>query len=270
VNFKKNIDKLWSAVLKWCGHAAGVLMGIWVWVSIFLMLGCTYVLVAFTATQVAVATKQAPVPVLAGSTRWILSIVGVDTSKVTASDYPDVLSAAVGAVAVLVTLWYSVTTTAAFFRYKKDLQRKALVREEPVYQEGRDDLDAMEKYYRGAESVIVFSGDFSWLNSSHPLVAETDRLCQSRKIKFVSYKTEQDVRAGLGQRFSAYETQFVFDSGIKLKCSLVQKGQRKVLLYVADTTVDSDGAKKVCVISGKDEAQYLLQTIDELCKNYRP
>lgn len=243
--------------------------------SCLLLFFSTFLLIAFTATQISAATGQLNIPLFNSTTRSTLALVGVDVSKIKAVDYPNVLSTALGAIAVLVTLWYTMAAAFAFSKHRRDLRKKALIQEVPVWEEGVDDLNAMHKYYKGAASVVVFSGNFSWLIASsatqpHPLLGEIDRLLQAGKIKFVSYKTEANIQQCLGARFSTYKPHFMFNSGVKLKCSLIEKGQRKVLIYMADTTVDPDGAKKVCVISGRDEAQYLLDTIDALCKKYKP
>lgn len=230
------------------------------------MIGVTYLLWVLTVTQLNVAVG-AP-SAFKSHADTALGWLGIDVVKLRTDQYVGVLSSVIGSVAVLVTLWFSVTTTVNYFRQRSALSRSAVIRKEAVELDGTDDLEIMLKYFKHADAVTVFSGDFSWLKINHELLRHVRRLAAEEKISFVSYKPRETVRRAAGEElFELLERFFRFEPSCRLKCSLVTINQSRVFLYKVDRTIEG-GGRSVCVVSSKDDARYLLETLDVLCGRY--
>jgi CRISPR/Cas system-associated endoribonuclease Cas2 len=120
--------------------------------------------------------------------------------------------------------------------------------------------------------VIVFSGDFSWIKQNEDLETEIKRLSSEHKISFVSYKSANVVESAIGSAlYTEFHErgQFRFDQNAQLKCSLVKINHSKIFIYKVDREAEG-GDKNVCIIPGKDDARYLLETLESLCQQYAP
>jgi hypothetical protein len=246
------------------------LVSAFIFVAIALMLVCTLVLGIFTAVQV--ATSVGASTVLSGYVAWILAFVDVDVSTLKPEQYVALLGSFTGSVAVLVTLWFAVVTMVKYWQSVQQSKARSLIKKEAVYRDGIDDIETMLRFYKKATKVTVFAGDFSWIAKNDELAKEVERLVSERKISFVSYKDEENVKKAISDStlYERYRSCFHHDRRLKgLKCSLVQVGLTSVLLYKVDNSA-LGGERNVCVIIGKDDAESLLDALTSLCAQYEP
>ncbi len=103
----------------------------------------------------------------------------------------------------------------------------------PITTVGVEDIATMTSYYKDADFVTVFSGDFSWLAKEDDISREVDRLANDRKIQFHSSRNRTEVAAAMGQaKLNQYLPLFRFSSPAGFKASLVQmQGGAQYLLY---------------------------------------
>ncbi len=233
--------------------------------AILAMFYSAFVLVSLTSTQVSVSFGWSPV--FKSHTDGVLNLLGFKAADMSNQQYVSVLSALVGSMAVVVTLWFAIATLLKYIEQRRELANKAVIKKEIVHLDGKDDLAIMLRYFKDADAVTVFSGDFSWLLVDEKLRFQVNRLVRERKISFVSYKDELIVRNSVGQLYDQFAPYFRYEPSCRLKCSLVTINQTRVFLYKVDTTAEG-GDKSVCIVSSKDEARYLLETLNTLCARY--
>jgi hypothetical protein len=257
-----------SGYKKCCYFILDKLSGIIILLSMLMMFFTTYILVTFTFTQVALSVGSSTS--FKKQTDFFLSLINIETNNLNPTQYTALLAAVIGAVAVLVTLWFSVASLISYLKHRNELSKKALIQKEMVYTDGEEDLKVMLRYYKNANSVIVFSGDFSWISKNNELLRVIQRLSSESKISFVSYKSANVVESAIGSTlYNEFHQRFRFDQDTQLKCSLVKINHSKVFIYKVDREVEG-GDKNVCIIPGKDDARYLLETLESLCKQYAP
>ena len=235
--------------------------------AITIMLLATIVLVSFTETQLSItAGGQGHMKALPDR---LLNMAHIDPVSLTKEQYLAFLNSGTGVVAVLVTLWFSIVTVVRSRLYKIALKESALVTKYPVYTDGEDDIKVMLDFYRQAEEVVVFAGDFDWIDKNSSLKHEVIRMANSNKITLVSYKNEEDVRRGFDDidLFNKLRDLFHFDSDIRSKCSLIRKRNAiSSFLYKAET--DRKGRKYVCAVYGDGDSRPLLDSIASLSSKY--
>lgn len=98
---------------------------------------------------------------------------------------------------------------------------------------GVEDIRVMASYYRRADFVAVFSGDFSWIAVDNEIKKIIENLVESNKIRFYSSKSRNVVAGSLGREiFDRYLPFFHFNSPAEFKASLVKmQGGAQYLLY---------------------------------------
>lgn len=233
--------------------------------AILAMFLSTAILIAFTEAQISMslgidsAAKQVP--------DYIFSYVGVDVGSLDSAKYVSLLSSSIGVVAVAVTLWFSFVTTIKYFNNIQEAKKHSIIGKAPVYEDGVDDLKVMLKYYKVANEVTVYSGDFSWVTKDEKLKIEVVRLASEQKISMISYKDESNVKAALNDSilFESLKDCFIFNSSVNKKCSLVRINNKAVFLYKVNNKVIG-GKNNVCILYGRGDGEYLVESISSLCK----
>lgn len=237
--------------------------------AVALMFGVTAILVSALFVQISFLLGIEPYSIFSSISEWLLSTFGIARDELSQQQYLSSLSVLTGAFAVLVTLWFSLTTAVNFIKYKRKLEKRSIIRKRLVIQDGTDDLKIMHEYYKKADFVVVFSGDFSWLNQNQKLWESIRRLASARKISLVSYKDESHVEDMAGDAYRELKPFFHFAPQKKLKCSLVKINQNLYFLYKVDETIDGSNIN-ICVLTSRAEANYLLETLSNLCGEYLP
>jgi hypothetical protein len=139
---------------------------------------------------------------------------------------------------------------------------------ELLYQD--HDLALMRQAYRTSERVIIFSGDFSFLRKDQELLRIFTELSQRRRITLISYKTKAEVEqelmdtpetgALLGTLAAA--DRIIYDSGLDVKCSLIEYAKRTQLLYKFRTSAAEGAKDMMCILNDTDESHYLLEAVN--------
>ena len=237
--------------------------------AIIAMFACTIILISFTATQM--NTEIGVGSIYKDISNWTLNTAGISVADLNNQQYRSLLVSFTGSIAVLVTLWFSIITTIKYIYNRSELKRHSLIKKERIYQDGTDDLNVMLRFYKKADKVTVFSGDFSWINANTKLKSVILRLASEKKISLVSYKSRDDVIKAINDTeiFETLEPRFIFDNEMKIKCSLVNTNQSSAFLYKVDKLVEGGGLN-VCIISSRDDANYLLETLASFCIPFSP
>ena len=113
----------------------------------------------------------------------------------------------------------------------------------------------------------------SYAREDEALLAIFARLNADNKITLVSSRTEDAVTRQMQTVESAKSLltnlktarNILFDSGLPIKCSLIEDHRRHKLLYKYLTT---DGEFKMCTMRSTDESHYLLEALDDLVSNF--
>lgn len=175
-------------------------------------------------------------------------------------------------------------TCYAFFQYKqakkkirdqykqvkRQIEEANPIRTYPVNTD-EDDIEVMLQYYKGAEEVVVFAGDFSWIKDNPGMYEIVSELLKRNKIKLVSSKTEEEVCRSFSNDMPMFENlkkSMKFNNPERLKCSLVtHPGHEQAFLYkVTSFSESSSHNKAVCVVTPKDEAKALCSMLSLLTK----
>jgi hypothetical protein len=139
-----------------------------------------------------------------------------------------------------------------------------------------EDLEMLTAAYNGAERIVVFSGDFSFLRVSASLRRSFELLSRENKITLVSSKSEEEVAAQLRDLESTSAlfdslkaaNHILFDNGIDIKCSLIENRKRTQFLYKYPTGEIKGPEYRMCTLRHTDESFYLLEALKVLVNNF--
>ena len=168
----------------------------------------------------------------------------------------------------LITFFVVIHPIIARRKVEADVRKKQSIKLIRVYTRGTDDIGLMHKYYKNADSVIVYSGDFSWLQSETPLKKIVEELANNQKIKLVSSKNKDIVKHNIGDNLFEQLTQsnlikYIDDK--EIKCSLIVKGGVSTLLYLTkDEYSDVEDVMYMCIVTGRNESRFLLNAMELL------
>ncbi|HYO66465.1 MAG TPA: hypothetical protein VEU33_10310, partial [Archangium sp.] len=168
----------------------------------------TIALFGLSAAYVAVQSGQQPAGWAASITDVVLKLVGKRPTD--AASYAAIVSYLASVAPVAVSIVFTVWPVTTFYRQRRLRREQQSLNFVPVRELGKDDLDVMWRYYRQAEEIIVFSGDFSWLATENSDM--TRKLRQlGHRVTYVSSKTEEEVATAVGALlFAELNKQFVF------------------------------------------------------------
>ncbi len=130
------------------------------------------------------------------------------------------------------------------------------------------DLDLMARAFHGAESVVIFSGDFSFLkpNAHAGLHKTLERLVADRKVVFISDKSKEVVQLAMqgvpdgsvGLWSMANDSGlFKYASGLTIKLSLISYGMGSH--QVLHRQREDDEKFVMVVVDSSRRTRYLLQ-----------
>lgn len=104
----------------------------------------------------------------------------------------------------------------------------------------KTDMKQMAKYMKGADAVVIYSGDFSYIYDYDPLYVILDDLSERENLRLISYKSEETVLARSELRREDRDclvrrlmdtNKISFDVPGRAKFSLVYRRGEEVLLY---------------------------------------
>jgi cytidylate kinase len=139
------------------------------------------------------------------------------------------LSFAIATIAVIISLVKSAYVDDILTKWQSAIPYKTY----KVEVDGVDDINAMINYYRYANKISVFSGDFSWISGQGDMPGLIKNLLEDRKIQLYTYKRASELRTSMGDDVYFRVLPFLHvHSGPKLKASMIElQGGAQHLLY---------------------------------------
>jgi hypothetical protein len=149
------------------------------------------------------------------------------------------------------------------FQFRRRLREQSSIRSAPVDETGVDDIRIMSRFYKHADSVDVFSGDFSWIKDNVGVQGDLRKI--KSKVRLISHKSRENVRQAVGDPlFKEFQNHFLFDCPKRLKCSFVTYQGEDVFLFKAAKIVGLNTADTVCVLRSSDESRPILTALRQL------
>ncbi len=177
-------------------------------------------------------------------------------------------------------------------RLKREVREAHGLQVFEVRNEGVDDLGKMLEFYEGAEHIIVFCGDYDWLQPSNlkknekynesskrqkrkmEEMAEKMRdfvtsYASQEKITLVSSKSEDLVREGLSNGnndalFESLSPRFVLDAPVGIKCSLIEMVNEKYTFLYRSYSGDKRHLFNANIFTKGKESEELINILRHL------
>ena len=245
---------------------SAIISNLFIIISFIILVFLSVTILIFAWTQISIVYGQNQDDgILTEYIFGILGMIGINVENLSPNQYNELLMFSSSIVAVLVSIWFGFFPTIQYIRKKIDFKKKAIVQIKKVYKDGFDDLRIMLKYYKMADNVSVYAGDFDWLAKDENLKKEIQRLANQNKIRLYSYKNAEAVSKNIDdiELFNLLKDEFKFDCGIEIKCSLIETKGVNVFLYKSELK-SIGGENSVCIVQGINEGIYLLRIIKEL------
>ena len=155
----------------------------------------------------------------------------------------------------------SIVTVVSYFKKLATIKRDLYYDTKKVIK-GKDDLRLMRKYYEGADSIIVYSSTFSWVNDDKDLRDYMVKVAEKRELHMRTVNVEQVKKIITNSSYSLLSCIEKTDKS-GLHCSLIKQRGFIILMY---EYMDENMQYWVCTIKQKGEGKYLLEMLDELLK----
>ncbi|WP_149150345.1 hypothetical protein [Azospirillum brasilense] len=211
---------------------------------------------------------------------WLDSTTGIKGTPRTSGEYLSAIDQLLNVCFAVITVAGIILTVFGVIRVRKpENSGISLV---PLYF-WRNEIKLMASYYKGARSVRVYSGDFSWLMKNDSIswidraynfvsganIQKTTReFCRKGAINFVSYKAENQVREALGQLFSDYSASFAYSSSLRAHFSFIEYPEHRVFLYLIkgrqNPNASSAPPRRMLIIRETDETRTLFQVLQQV------
>lgn len=164
-------------------------------------------------------------------------------------------------VLLILSIWVKFTR-----KYNERTQQKIITK---IINNKNDELEIMNKYYKNADRIVAFSGDFSFINEHDELKRSVLDLASSGRITLISYKSEGSVKLALEKDSEFYHVlkNFInYNSNVKLKASLIKRSGNNVFLYSLEEIHPDNTSfiKKICILTSRGEAAHLIGCIESL------
>lgn len=232
-----------------------------------LLIVTTLSVLSFSITYIALQANRTPPTITREITDLLLQIFDPNISVSSPDVYISSLSLLINTLFFVITLLFAITPFLTIIQYRRDVKRRSSIKSFRVFVDERDDLEIMLEYYRGAQEVTVYAGDFSWVSRNLALQQEIIRLAQAGKIRLISYKEQAVVKNGIGndQLFGILSSHFMYQSGKEAKCSYIKRQGNSFFLYKSESMVFGQIVKHVYVLTDSPETRYLLYTLEKFC-----
>lgn len=166
-----------------------------------------------------------------------------------------------GAVA-LCGILLSFFTIYSYFRRVVAVKRTSCFKKIQVFESGKEDIDTMLLYFKGADLITVYSRTFSWatkdkMESILETNADTNKLCL--------YSSDIEIAEIMLKDCPTLKKR-LYKTPVDLHFSYVERDNAKYLLY----RQEEDTSTYVIVVHENAESKYLLETISRLVKANNP
>lgn len=219
-------------------HASALMINL----TLIFMWVFSVVLIILALDQISVTTKAAAPSMVTSATDRVLSLfVAGEVPKAQDKARADLSGIIISATGAIITAVFAMIAWLVSKAESNSRARRSVIALTPVYnKDGLDDIELMVKEYRGASSVVVFGGDFSWMREAHKTQREiaeirslVTQLAKEKKIKLISYKDEASVKNSIGQAMLAELSGLMqYNSRLDgLRASFVNNPFGRVLIY---------------------------------------
>lgn len=246
------------------------------WFSIVLILTACAVFLMLSLLSVKIGLEYGTENVLLDYTlrplgRWVLA--GLLGGELHSVEQQEMLAGEVlEYFIVLTSILMALIPGLAYRRIKMSLQTRQGLKSVKVETIGEDDLQVMARHYRGAESVLVISGDFSWLCAVEGVRSQVERLLTDEQITFVTWKGENEIKqhvdTGIFGKIQGAVKEDYSKEGVK--CSFIRyRGGERRLLYLYDLPSGNNVDEReffVGIIVEQQDTRYLLRALETLCR----
>lgn len=217
-------------------------------------------------TYTALLLGNTPYPVAKTFVDLVLQLGGINT-HVADTNYINALGGLLNVMGIVLAIASFIVPALSYAAANRRAQRRSIIQSYLISEQGREDLAVMREHYADAERIIVFSGDFSWIIQDEDLRQVITRLSQDGKITLVSYKSQSEIEKRLKNDglYASLENRFTHKRGLRLKCSIIRKGNVRTFLYRSDKMENGHRESRVYVVTETDESRYLLEVLESLC-----
>lgn len=224
---------------------------------------------------------------------FILSRLGTDVTKLKSSgNYSIVVSDMIAICAFAFAVFPLIQILVFKVRLKRELREAHGLQIFKVRNEGVDDLRKMLEFYKGAEHITVFCGDFDWLqpdnlhqkekykNSSQRQKTKMREMAvkmrdfvkgyaELKKITLVSAKSKELVKTALDPTntnglFNHLAGRFVFGAKVGIKCSLIEKVNDKYTFLYRSYSGDKRHLFNANIFDKGEESEELISILRSL------
>jgi hypothetical protein len=135
-----------------------------------------------------------------------------------------------------------------------------------------EDLKMMANEMEEADRVCILSGDFSFISKHPKLEYRLRELCFGGKLELYSYKASGVVEGELKKTTVGNEIllklqddgKIFCDVSLRAKCTLIESGGKKKLLYRFKQTDKAQESMAMGVVKPRDNTQYLLDIFENV------
>ncbi len=154
-------------------------------------------------------------------------------------------------------------TFVSYFRKRAQLRQVSCFEKHLVTQKGKEDIDVLLKYYRGASRVVSYSHSFSWVkrneennNSIRDVLLEL-----AKKDKLTLYTPSLKVAKENLQNYPEL-LNCLHETTVEKRFSYVERDSAQYLQYL----LEDSGKTYAMVVRKTAESGYLLDTISDLLR----
>jgi len=235
-------------------------------VGLFLL---SFYFVCVTATYVAITSGQQPAQFFKKVTDYAFLLFRVETNELDAAKYSSIVTIVLNTSIMLITTWFAIVPLFTYWRFRSNLRKSSSFQVYPIFNDGVDDIAVMNKYFDGADTLTIYSGDFSFLPMNEQMKALCLTLANKGRLKLVSYKPEHEISKSLEESFFNYlksKNAIVSGSDKRIKCSYISYRSSSIFLYKYDFHGNNGREIYVCAVKETRDSRYLLDTLNALCQ----
>jgi len=254
------VKKYWAIIID---SLAGPLFVFFIITTLFILL----ITISITVTYLSLSTSAQGYPFFNNITRSFTYLL-VDSKSITEqTDYASLLSYLLTILLVLVTFIFGLTPLLNYFQQRRERKKNRFAISHEIYEPEKDDLEIMYKHFSRSEMVKVISGDYSWICKHQKLKDVLIELAQNGKLKLISYKSQQQVVAGIANQniFNQLRGCFSFENQDRiLKCSYVTRPGLDIFLYRYTDYRGGDICDYVFELRENQQTKYLFQVLEHI------
>ena len=168
-------------------------------------------------------------------------------------------------IAICGVLLTCITFISYLLKVRK-IRRKNVIQKIEITEKGQEDIVQMEKFYKGASRITVFSSSYSWLISNNAIKTVFEELARDKSLSLCSNGECLNVKEYLSKENSEIVNCFQ-DVNIDIRCSFIKRNGQKYFLYRYEDSEDQ--SFYINIVRSHKEGQQLLEAIEKLIEAIR-